>query len=74
MAYILILQIVFLMEQVGGSRWKGGQRELLGFTYLIICFPLDRLCLYCLFWPGIPPESMRTRGDIQMACPSAPAD
>lgn len=48
-------QIVFLMEQVGGSTWKGGQRELLGFTYLIICFPLDCLCLYCLFRPGIPP-------------------
>lgn len=59
--------IVFLMEYVGGSRWRGGQRELLGLTYLIICFPLDRVCLYCLLGPGIPPaESMHTRGDIQI--------
>lgn len=50
-----------------GSRWRGGQRELLDFTYLIICFPPDRLCLYCLFRPGIPPaESTHTRGDVQI--------
>lgn len=51
------------MGEVGG----GEERELLGFTYLIVCFPLDCLCLYCLLRSGIPPtESMCPCGDVQI--------